>query len=180
MGIFSGIKSALVEEVVDCQSEVPQDDYNLYEETISNVELDDVRVDTLISDIYDQNGLSEMDKSIFKVEEVINSLPKEMSTATKKTTVLSILSSFELTPDEISLDGNQRIDVLIDILKKIISDNEALVFDKKQLIEEHKKQIEELEKEIATNQEETKCSDEKIRTEIERIKGLVEFIGGNE
>ena len=51
----------------------------------------------VVEDTYAQNNLHDTTRSIFKVEELMNSLPKEMVTETKKLSVLSILNSFNLT-----------------------------------------------------------------------------------
>ena len=103
MGI---LKRFLIEEIPE---DVPEFDEELYmEEETVEVNTNSVSQDNLVSDIYNQNNLSDLSKSIFKVEELVNSLPKEMPNDTKKSTVLSILTSFGLTVDEVIADGNSR------------------------------------------------------------------------
>lgn len=179
MGLLSKLGNAFIEEVpggMIMENEVEENRC----EPVVTAELDGVRADSLIGDIYDRNGLGNTDESIFKVEEVINSLPKEMSTTTKKTTLLSILASFQITPISVSLDGDKRIDTLNEVLSVIIRDNDILVSQANVMIEDHKKEIEALEKKISINLQETRDSEEKIKTEVERIKRLISFIGGEE
>lgn len=145
------------------------------------VELDEVHPDTLIEDIYAQNELSDRSKSIFKIEELINSLPKEMVTETKRGSVLATLGVFGLTVTDVALDGEQRAKVLNSVLAKILNDNNTLIADKESEIENHKKEIARLEKEISNQQSEMKISENSINTEIGRITGLIKFVeGGNE
>lgn len=149
-----------------------------YDDTDVDVELDSVNADTLIDDIYAQNDLYDKGKSIFKVEELINSLPKEMVTETKKASVLAILESFGLTATDVNLDGESRIEVLRGVVNKIIEDGEQEVSEKTSEIEDHKKEIARLEKEISDKQEEISISDDKVNQEILRISDLIKFIGG--
>ena len=171
MGI---LKNLFVEEVPDEMSDLPDVDTD-FDTTETNAELDSV-----IDDIYSQNNLADRTQSIFKVEELIKSFPKEMTTETKRNSVLATLGVFGLTVTDVEADGEKRVDVLSDILSKIICDSEAVVTEKENAIEEHKMEIERLEKEIADQRAETKTSDETITAEIDRIKNLINFtVGGN-
>lgn len=150
------------------------------EEPVPEVALDEVNTDTLIEDIYAQNELQDKSKSIFKVEELINSLPKEMVTETKKNSVLAILTSFGLTAEDVVLDGENRATILIRVLSKIAEESENVVREKQAEIEDHKMEIARLEKEIAEQQEEMKISHDVISGEKRRVQELIYFItGGN-
>ena len=76
-----GLLDLFVEKVPN--ETVSYDDYPMCEEDI-NVNTESITHENLISDIYNQSGLSDLSKSIFKIEELINSLPKEMPNETKK------------------------------------------------------------------------------------------------
>lgn len=177
MSLLKTISKALVEEVPTEDSETEISTYSFEEESVE-VELDSVNTDTLIEDIYTQNDLYDKSQSIFKVEELINSLPKEMVTDTKRSSVLSILGSFGLTSTEVTEDGEKRIDVLNGVKEKINSESENEISANEAKIEELKKTIADLEMGIANKQNETKVSNETISTEISRINELVKFIGG--
>lgn len=177
MGFLKSIGKAFVEEVPIENNETEIGTYSFEEESVE-VELESVNTDTLIDDIYAQNDLYDKSQSIFKVEELINSLPKEMVTETKRSSVLSILGSFGLTATEVTEDGDKRIEVLSGVKEKINSESENEIEDNETKIEELKKTIANLEMEIASKQNETKVSNETISTEISRIKELVKFVGG--
>lgn len=163
-----------------------------YDEVTENYNEDSVELDVsaeysencdiadFVEDVYIQNDLHDKSHSIFKVEELMNSLPKEMVTDTKKKSVLSILNNFGLTADEVFVDGEKRLKTLSAVLEKLNADNELAVKDMQKQIEEHKKAIADLESQISVETENTRKSNEVINTEIERIKGLIEFIGGAE
>jgi hypothetical protein len=177
MGFFKGL---FVEEIPN-EEEMYEVESNYVEEENVEVELDSVNTDTLITDIYAQNELFDKTKSIFKVEELINSLPKEMVTETKKASVLATLGVFGLTVTDVTLDGESRIDVLSGVLTKILGEGNDTVVSKEAEIEEHKKEIARLEKEISDQKTEMKVSEDTINAEISRITGLVKFVeGGNE
>lgn len=173
------LKDFFVERVPDEEKYEAETNYDV--EDVVPVELDEVRADTLIEDIYAQNELSDKSKSIFKIEELINSLPKEMVTETKRGSVLATLGIFGLTVTDVSLDGETRVEVLKGVLNNILDKGNTTVAVKETEIEDHKKEIARLEKEIADQQTEMKTSENNINTEIGRITGLIKFIeGGNE
>lgn len=177
MGFLKGL---FVEEIPN-EEEVYATESSYVEEENVEVELDSVNTDTLITDIYTQNELFDKTKSIFKVEELINSLPKEMVTETKKTSVLVTLGVFGLTVTDVTLDGESRIDVLNGVLAKILGEGNDTVVSKETEIEEHKKEIARLEKEISDKKNEMKVSEDTINAEISRITSLLKFVeGGNE
>lgn len=177
MGFLKGL---FVEEIPN-EEEMYEVESNYVEEENVEVELDSVNTDTLITDIYAQNELFDKTKSIFKVEELINSLPKEMVTETKKASVLATLGVFGLTVTDVTLDGESRIDVLSGVLTKILGEGNDTVVSKETEIEEHKKEIARLEKEISDQKTEMKVSEDTINAEISRITSLVKFVeGGNE
>ena len=174
-----GFRDFFVEKVPDEENYDVGTDYSVEDSTVP-VELDEVHTDTLIDDIYAQNELSDRSKSIFKIEELINSLPKEMVTETKRGSVLATLGVFGLTVTDVTLDGEQRMDVLNSVLAKILDDGNANVTDKETEIENHKKEIARLEKEISDQQSEMKISENNINTEVGRISGLIKFIEGGD
>ena len=172
-----GLKDFFVEKVPS-DDEFGMKDIRSSMPEIDDVALDEVHTDTLIDDVYAQNDLSDNSKSIFKVEDLINSLPKEMVTETKKASVLATLGVFGLTVTDVTLDGEHRIDVLNSVLSNILQDGNDTVTEKESEIEEHKKEIARLEKEIAERRDEMKTSENKINVETDRIANLIKFIEG--
>lgn len=170
------LRNFFVEEVKDENTSVDEDFY-LEEEDV-DVNTDSVSQDNLVEDIYNQNGLADLSKSIFKVEQLINSLPKEMPNDTKKSTVLTILASFNLTVDEVIADGETRKSMICSALDAIVEENESVIADNNIAIEQKKKEIQELEKENADRATVIKNTDDKIEIELKRISNLIAFVGG--
>lgn len=146
------------------------------EEIDANVE--GVSNENLISDIYNVNSLSDVSKSIFKVEELINSLPKEMATKTKRDTVLAILTSFGLTSEIVAVDGANRVEILRAAFKEMSDAYSEEIARCQEEVENRKKEIEELQKHIAITEQTCKSCNEKITYETERISGLIAFLAG--
>lgn len=178
MGLLKTIGKAFIEEVPTTEEYTDiVANYPIAEEVV-DAELDSVNTSTLIDDIYVQNDLADRSQSIFKVEELIESLPKEMVNETKRASVLAILGSFNLTATGVCDDGEKRVKILDSVNKKIKLEGERAIEDKELQIEELKKSIATLSAEIVSEQEKMKSSNEIITKEIERIDNLVEFIGG--
>lgn len=178
MGLLEKMK--LIEKIPEATDYNANDtSYDTYDEEPVSVEYSEgCAADTLVEDVYVQNDMHDKAHSIFKVEELTNSLPKEMVTETKRTSVLSILDSFGLTTEEVVTDGENRVKILDSVKTQLNIDSENLIADKRSEIEEHKKAIAILEADISANVDNTKRSNEAIETEIKRITGLVEFMGG--
>lgn len=178
MGIFT--KLGLVEEIPVEIGYEPEVECIAADEDISAaaVELGSLSTNTLIEDVYTQNDMYDMSRSIFKVDELLESLPKQMVTETKKETVISILGNFGLTATEVCVDGENRITVLNNVHKQISDECANSISQKQEQIEELKKSIAILESEISEAYEKQKISDETIGAEIEKILGLINFVGG--
>lgn len=171
------LKNLLVEEVPQEQEMYVNDPSYEYEES-EEVVTEGVTQENLLSDIYMQNDKSDMSKSIFKVEELINSLPKEMPTDIKKATVLSILTSFGLTVDEVVADGLERCTIITNALQAIVNDNNSVIINNESAIEQKKIEIQELEKDNAERSAVIKNTGDKVDVEIKRIETLIKFVGG--
>lgn len=178
MGFLKSLKGAFIEEVPSENYDIPMDMGIVEVETMPEVQLESVNASTLISDVYTQNGLLDMSQSIFKVEELIASLPKEMATDTKRASVLAILGSFDLTATEVVTDGEKRMLFLDSAKNKIDTDCRTTISNKEIEIEDLKKAIENLTVEIANEQEKMKLSDEAILTEMSKVESLIKFVGG--
>lgn len=178
MGLLE--KMGLIEKIPETTDyDVNDTSYDMYdEESISAEYSEGCAADTLVEDVYVQNDMHDKTHSIFKIEELTNSLPKEMVTETKRASVLSILDSFGLTAEEVVTDGENRVKILDSVKTQLNIDSENLIANKQSEIEEHKKAIAALEADISANVDNTKRSNEVIETEIKRITSLVEFMGG--
>lgn len=172
-------KMGLVEAIPDENEAFAEESTPEYSATeVVEVSCDNVSTENLIADVYAQNNLHDMSESIFKVEEVMNTLPNEMVTETKRSTVLTILNSFGLTATEATEDGERRVAVLNGVRDVMNANASELTSEKSAAIEEHKKAIAELEKEISDLNSEAKHANEAISAEIDRVSKLINFVGG--
>lgn len=172
-------KLGLVEENPNYYDDSDMDFQNVsYDESDVDANVEGVTTENLVADIYAANSLEDLSKSIFKVDEVINSLPKEMATETKKATVLAILTSFGLTTDEVVQDGLTRINFLNSAKDEILTKNNSEIESSNVSIEDYKKKIEELSKYIANLEVENKNCEDTVEQEVSKIESLIKFVGG--
>jgi cell division protein FtsL len=134
----------------------------------------------LIGDIYASNYMSDMSRSVFKVEEVSKSLPDTMPKATKRTAVIGILASFNLTVVDIKADAAQRRNVIQQAATTMMHDHEDVVHNLEAKIEEMRKQIESFEAEIKDNQDKHAFIRQASEAELQRIDALVDFLSEDE
>lgn len=171
-------KLGLVEDNPDYYAEYDNLSDVSYDESDVDANVEGVTTENLVADIYAANSLEDLSKSIFKVDEVINSLPKEMATETKKATVLAILTSFGLTTDEVVQDGITRINFLKSAMNEILTKNNGEIEASNVSIEDYKKKIEELSKYIANLTVVNKNCEDTVEQEVSKIKNLIKFVGG--
>lgn len=144
------------------------------------VEVAEVDADStdIIAEAYEKNSLTDLGNSIFKVEELSNTSPKEMVTETKRVTVTSIMQTVGLSVENAVDDGASRVAVLEATLGKFCNKLTEENSEAETKIEELKREIAENEALIAKNKELFKSTTEKVSAEVERINGLVKFIKG--
>lgn len=153
-------------------------DDTLFESNVEVADLDTSNKDNIVEEIYIANNLSNLDKSIFKVEDLMKTLPPEMPTASKKATVESIMKTVGLVVDDTVADGNERIEILNASLNKTVDSITNNINSAEEKIEQLKIEISENEKLIADSKETIKEFTEDINTETERINNLIKFIKG--
>lgn len=140
------------------------------------VETDNVSEDNFVADVYANNDLSDLSKSIFKVEEIKHNLPTTMPNDTMRASVIGILASFQLTSEDVKADAEKRKIILEAALKQITDENEALIAIKQQEIEEAKKLIEDYQKVIAGCEQLVKTATDNVEVELNRIQKLADFV----
>lgn len=146
---------------------------------IVDAETPDTISETLIDDIYSENGISGLEKSIYKVGMFANTLPKEMPQATQITTVLGILAASGIAVDDVLNDADIRKDVLRSVKAEIDGNKNEKILDAESKIESLKAEIEELNSEIYNAKAEMSAADKKIEDEISHIDEMVKFISAS-
>jgi chromosome segregation ATPase len=172
-----GLKNLLFEQVEQKTPEYSELESECSTEDIeANVPEAENGIESIVQESYANNNLNDLTRSIFKVEDVINTLPKEMPSATIKTTVNSTLGVFGLSQEELITDGNNRINTLESVYEQVKTQLNDDIQVMENDIEKYKLQIANLEKNIANNKE---CLDKYLKdttAEIERIDKLIEWI----
>ena len=118
------------------------------------------------------------DNSIYAVQSFIDTLPAEMTTAKKQSSVYGILKVTGKSVDSLMMDAEERKNILVAANNKIVKENDEVINTAKADIEELKKAIEAANITIK-NAEEIKDSTIKaVNDEIEAIDELVKFCEG--
>ena len=170
----TGPKSTPVDEEYDPEA----DEYEPYdeEEAIEVVTGSADAVD-FIGETYHNNGIDDLNRSIFKVEETRNTLPNTLPTEVRRTTVVNILASFGITTDELFADAQQRRLVVGQVCRVTADSEQKIVDDLNREIEELQLQITEKQKEVQDHQQKKREVIEVCDKELIRIADLCEFLG---
>lgn len=129
-----------------------------------------------IKEIYSASGKSDLSRSIFKVGELMDSLPNTLPTAVKKESVLSIIKSFNLSVDALTSDADSRVAMLSSGLQDIDEQLTSKIKGSEAEIENLKIKIAELEAQVKVDSDKLSDNTIEIQSEIKKIKDLVTFI----
>lgn len=167
-------KLGLVEEIEDSSSRLSTDEIikqsnELLQESSSSVEVPE-SIDTsgLVStdEVYEKFGLTDMEKSIFKVDEFRNTLPDSLPTQVQRETVLKVLNTSHLDIEELKGDAYKRLDALGATLDATKGDTDKIVEESKEKIKNLEEEIDKLKQTINDRQ---KLQEEQEKLAIEEI-----------
>lgn len=132
----------------------------------------------VVDEIYMQNNLSDKSNSIYTVQALIATLPAEMTTAKKQSTVSGILMVSGKSVADLLNDAQDRIDTLCAARDKIVGDrtNEIVVANSD--IEELKRAIEAATIKIKEAEDIIDATKKSVNDEIDVIDELVKFCEG--
>ena len=135
----------------------------------------------IVDDVYSQNGLlSDKSNSIYTVQALIDTLPEEMTTAKKQSTVAGILAvSGRLVADLLN-DAKTRMDILSAAKQKIVYERSEEISNAKADIEELKKAIEAANIKIKEAEDIISATEKSVDEEVKIIEDLVNFCSGME
>ena len=136
--------------------------------------------ENIVSEIYAQNGLTDRPTSIFTVHKLIATLPAEMPTTTKQTTVAGILSVSGTSIADLLADADERIAILNAARDKILEEREAEITATQGDIERLKGMIEEATKKIHEAEQIIENTKRDIDNERDGIDSLIVFCKGME
>jgi hypothetical protein len=132
----------------------------------------------VVDEIYMQNGLSDRGNSIYTVQALIATLPSEMTTAKKQSTVSGILMVSGKSVAELINDAQDRIDTLCAARDKIVGDRTNDITVANSDIEELKRAIEVATIKIKEAEDIIEATKKSVGDEIEVIDELVKFCEG--
>lgn len=132
----------------------------------------------VVDEIYAQNELSDKSNSIYTVQALIDTLPNEMTTAKKQSTVNGILVVSGKSVNSLICDAQNRMDVLCAARDKIVADREAEIAIACADIEALKQAIEVATIKIKEAEEIIAATKDSVGDEINVIDNLVKFCEG--
>lgn len=175
MGLFDGLaKMGLIEHNVDDipipvhTEEVPEVEANAEINSTENV----------ISEIYAQNSMSDKENSIYAVQSFIDTLPSEMTTAKKQSSVFGILKVTGKSVDTLLRDAMSRINLLATTKEMVFIEKDNVINAAKADIEELKKEIEQREALIQEAENIKESVAKSVADETSNIEELVKFCEG--
>lgn len=175
MGLFDGLaKMGLIEHnVEDIPIPVQPEETEVVE---ANADINST--ENVISEIYAQNGASDKENSIYAVQSFIDTLPSEMTTAKKQSSVFGILKVTGKSVESLLSDAEMRIGMLAAARDKVMAEKDAVIDAAKGDIEGLKKGIEYCEATIQEAENIKESVAKSVSDEISAIEELVKFCEG--
>lgn len=134
----------------------------------------------IVEEIYSQNDLNDRSNSIYTIQALIDTLPKEMTTAKMQSTVSGILAVSGKNISDLVADATHRKNVLIAVAQNIENNKTAEIEMAKADIETLKNAIEAATIKIKEAEDIVSATKESVNEEVKVIDGLVEFCNGME
>ena len=134
----------------------------------------------IVDEIYAQNELADKSTSIFTVQALIATLPAEMTTAKKQSTVAGILLVSGKSVADLLGDAEKRVETLKAAQEKIVGERSDEINVAKADIEELKRAIESANIKIKEAEDIIAATEKSVEDEIKVITDLVEFCTGME
>ena len=170
MGLFE--RMGLVERDEDVTAVV----YDVMPEPEVDAEINSVA--NIVEEIYSQNNLSDRSNSIYTVQALIDTLPEEMTTTKKQSTVSGILLVSGKSVESLVADAEDRANILCSAKEKIVGEYTSEIETAKADIEELKAAIERANVKIKEAEEIIAATEKSVNDEVKVIDALVEFCNG--
>lgn len=143
-------------------------------------ETQDIEPNDFVQKVYDDNGLSDISVSVYKISELIEALPENLTTKTKQDTIKGLMAALKLDTESIICDSDRRVEILSAGYKEIAEECQKKIDESKADIEKMKGCIEQANQVIDEANVKSKVIGDTVRLEISKIANLKEFIGGME
>lgn len=129
-----------------------------------------------VDSIYEQAGLSDLSRSIYRVQELREALPANLAAEDRKSAVLSAIKVFGLTAGEIVDDAARRKAALSSALKAFQGENQSRVAASEAEIADLEARIETLRQEITAVRNSLSGQGAAVESEIKVIDDIVAFV----
>lgn len=140
-----------------------------------NIEIDTSDLVTT-DDIYLAANLTNLTKSIFKVDEIKKVLPASMTEETKKQSVIGMMQVSGITVEEVVNDANARTEALLAALEESTAETENIIADGEALISKHEEEIRALKESIENRKKLQEEQNKLINAELEKVNNIKGFI----
>lgn len=140
----------------------------------------DVNVDTgavvSVEEIYASAGLSNLERSIFKVEEIRKVLPANLPNEAKKVSVIGMMQVSNIALEEVLVDANTRVEALKTVASQFEEETNAIVTECNAQIAQHEAEIERLKSQKLARSKDQEDQEELIAEEIKKVEAIKAFI----
>lgn len=127
-------------------------------------------------EIYISTNLTDLSKSIFKVDEIKKVLPASMTEETKKQSVIGMMQVSGITVEEVINDADARTEALLGTLESSTSETENIIAEGEHQIEIHEAAIKALKTSIEERKKLQEEQNKIINVELEKVNNIKGFI----
>lgn len=127
-------------------------------------------------EIYISTNLTDLSKSIFKVDEIKKVLPASMTEETKKQSVIGMMQVSGITVEEVVNDANARTEALLGTLEASTSETENIIAEGEHQIKLHEDAIKALKTSIEERKKLQEEQNKIINAELEKVNNIKGFI----
>lgn len=129
-----------------------------------------------VVEIYEKAEISDLDKSIFKVEEFGNHLPNDLPSEVKRQSVIGILAASGLNVEELFEDAEKRINALKEVSVVTTEKSNLVITEKEQEIIDLLNKIDLLKQDVIDRKTAQEKQDGLINEELNEIGKIIKFI----
>ena len=128
--------------------------------------------------IYNQAepNLSDMEKSIFKIEEIRKVLPANLPNEAKKQSVLGMMAVTGLKLEDVIYDTDMRESELVGVLEAFTADTKSVILTCETSIAEHEAAINNLKEKMTLMNKIQEDQESIVENELLKIKAIKDFI----
>ena len=145
---------------------------------VESVKAEVVSSEGVVAKIYEMNNMSDEGDSIYAVSKLMNTLPKEMATATMQQTIAGILAVTAKSVPALIEDAHKRVEILNSACAQVEAERTAEIAVANSDIERMKQAIEVAHKVIKNAEDVMEATKRQIAEEVEEIEKLIKFSEG--